>query len=602
VTTTNGGPWSDEYGWPYSGGGVPPTADSYAQPSWQAGVGNASNGVSTTKRSDPDVASEADFEMLGCEADVCEDAYGGTSYAAPTWAAIFAMVNQASVAAGNGTVGFVNPQLYAAGENATYQNVFHDVTGCGGIDSGEETGPDCNSSDEGTPVQGYNPVTGYDGVTGWGSPNVTNLVTELTVPTLVIAGCGAGCDRASSITFTINFPELSGTSTFTATPSGSMTATTIGTCTMASSTCSLTVLGSAIGVGTFTIQTYYADTRTTPTTNRYSATQIITIAADATNTAVTANPSTIPSTSSTSLTATVTDTTITNTVPAGTVNFSEGATALGSCTLSGGTCSITVSGSTLGVGTDTVTATYVPGSNLCGASSGTTTVTVTASGAITFSSVNHNMGSETIGSTSSAYGVEMTNTSSTTVTYTGITISTSASPNPFKMVTNCGTSLAAGKNCEIEFTYAPVSGDSGTETATWSLAGTPNGTTFSPSNGGTLTGTVASSGSVTLTTAGHNFGDQTVGTTSGTYGTVLTNSTNAAITLTKGSVTSPFNSITNCGTTLAAGASCNLDFTFSPTTTGLVQQVYSLSANGGAVPILVGGNPTTGITLTGTGD
>jgi hypothetical protein len=34
----------------------------------------------------------------------------------------------------------------------------------------------------------------------------------------------------------------------------------------------------------------------------------------------------------------------------------------------------------------------------------------------------------------------------------------------------------------------------------------------------------------------------------------------------------------------------------------LVQQVYSLAANGGATQITVGGNPVTGITLTGTGD
>jgi hypothetical protein len=113
---------------------------------------------------------------------------------------------------------------------------------------------------------------------------------------------------------------------------------------------------------------------------------------------------------------------------------------------------------------------------------------------------------------------------------------------------------------------------------------------------------VAASGNVTLTTAGHNFGDVTVGTTSGTYGTVLTNSTNNSVALTLGSVTSPFAIVTNCGANLAAGASCNLNFTFSPTADGLVQQVYSLAANGGAVPILVGGNPTTGITLTGTGD
>jgi hypothetical protein len=82
---------------------------------------------------------------------------------------------------------------------------------------------------------------------------------------------------------------------------------------------------------------------------------------------------------------------------------------------------------------------------------------------------------------------------------------------------------------------------------------------------------------------------------------VLTNSTTSSVTLTLGSVSSPFASITNCGATLAAGASCNLDFTATPTATGITQQVFSLAANGGAVPILTGGVPQTGITLTVTG-
>jgi hypothetical protein len=45
-----------------------------------------------------------------------------------------------------------------------------------------------------------------------------------------------------------------------------------------------------------------------------------------------------------------------------------------------------------------------------------------------------------------------------------------------------------------------------------------------------------------------------------------------------------------------------LNFTFHPTATGLVQQMYSISVNGGAIPLLVNGSPTTGVTLTGTGD
>jgi hypothetical protein len=90
------------------------------------------------------------------------------------------------------------------------------------------------------------------------------------------------------------------------------------------------------------------------------------------------------------------------------------------------------------------------------------------------------------------------------------------------------------------------------------------------------------------------------GVQSGTYGTELSNSTANSVTLTLGSVTAPFTALTNCGTTLAAGASCELEFyATGNTSTSTTTQVYSLAANGGAIPITVGGSPVTGITLTG---
>jgi hypothetical protein len=57
--------------------------------------------------------------------------------------------------------------------------------------------------------------------------------------------------------------------------------------------------------------------------------------------------------------------------------------------------------------------------------------------------------------------------------------------------------------------------------------------------------------------------------------------------------------LTNCGTTLAAGASCEIEFTFTPTTTSVVQVVVPLS--GSPTAITSGGValPSGGITLTG---
>jgi len=167
-----GGGWSSETGWSDSSGGVA-TGISYTIPTWQAPAANSSNGISTTKRSDPDISAEADFNQLSCSKGKCTDGWGGTSYAAPQWAGYFAMVNQARVAAGAATLGFANPSLYTIGLGSSYDSNFHDITAC-------ETGTNpCNDSDEGSPVVGFDTVVGFDDVTGWGSPNGSGLITSL---------------------------------------------------------------------------------------------------------------------------------------------------------------------------------------------------------------------------------------------------------------------------------------------------------------------------------------------------------------------------------------------------------------------------------------
>lgn len=84
----------------------------------------------------------------------------GTSAAAPQWAAIDALANQA-----DGNLGFLTPRLYQIYNNpAAYASAFHDIT----------VG---NNSFAG--VTGYNAGTGWDAVTGVGTPDVANLVAAL---------------------------------------------------------------------------------------------------------------------------------------------------------------------------------------------------------------------------------------------------------------------------------------------------------------------------------------------------------------------------------------------------------------------------------------
>jgi kumamolisin len=160
TTTKAAGPWSSETAWVDSGGGVSP--DKIAIPSWQklAGVINSSNKGSTTYRNGPDVSANATFTFYTCaDQTAClANEYGGTSFAAPMWAAFTALVNQQLKANGSAYVGFLDPTIYAQNITSKYATDFHDIT----------------SGKSGS----YSAVTGYDLVTGWGSPKA-GLITTL---------------------------------------------------------------------------------------------------------------------------------------------------------------------------------------------------------------------------------------------------------------------------------------------------------------------------------------------------------------------------------------------------------------------------------------
>ncbi len=85
---------------------------------------------------------------------------GGTSAAAPQWAAIDAIANNA-----DGQLGFLTPRLYQIYANKPeYGLAFHDIVAG-------------NNSFAGVP--GYNTAPGWDPVTGLGTPDVNNLVQAL---------------------------------------------------------------------------------------------------------------------------------------------------------------------------------------------------------------------------------------------------------------------------------------------------------------------------------------------------------------------------------------------------------------------------------------
>ena len=159
------GTYLDEAGWEDylstggTGGGLNP---SDPRPAWQQGVG-VDNADSNGARQLPDIAAAADPDTGYAVYYTVEGGgwsmIGGTSGAAPFWAAITALFGEVNTRAGVGRTGFLNPILYAIAANSEPNTVFHDVVRGG--DLLHRAGP------------------GWDYATGLGSPDVTALAAAI---------------------------------------------------------------------------------------------------------------------------------------------------------------------------------------------------------------------------------------------------------------------------------------------------------------------------------------------------------------------------------------------------------------------------------------
>lgn len=160
TTKSAGGPWASETVWVDGGGGISP--DGIKIPSWQKlkGVITKANKGSTKYRNGPDVSANSNWSFYVCadQTTCSENAYGGTSFAAPMWAGYLALVNQQAASKGDKPPGFINPAIYPLGLGKGYKTDFHDIT------SGSN---------------GFPATKGYDLASGWGSPNKSGLINAL---------------------------------------------------------------------------------------------------------------------------------------------------------------------------------------------------------------------------------------------------------------------------------------------------------------------------------------------------------------------------------------------------------------------------------------
>lgn len=161
------GTYFDEAGWeePLSGnGGGGGLSTHYEQPPWQQGAGVA-NSSSNGMRQVPDVAGPADpasgFLIIYTESGGgrVSGQVGGTSAAAPFWAASMALTRQLGASEGLATFGPIGPVLYQVAAGQPAGAVFHDIIRGGNLL--------------------YDAGSGWDYSTGLGTPRVAALARTI---------------------------------------------------------------------------------------------------------------------------------------------------------------------------------------------------------------------------------------------------------------------------------------------------------------------------------------------------------------------------------------------------------------------------------------
>ena len=232
---------------------------------------------------------------------------------------------------------------------------------------------------------------------------------------------------------------------------------------------------------------------------------------------------------------------------------------------------------------------------------------ITTSQEISLSQTSIFFDAQTVGTTSLPQFLYYSNQGNTTVTISSVTIT---GPNAADFVQNhaCDTAqVAPGGFCSIRIAFVP--GAAGTRTATLAVIdNAPGGA--SPGRQVSLSGIGITSAvpEVTLTPTSLTFATQAEGTTSAPQNINLSNTGTSSLTISGITVTgtnsSDFAQTHNCGGTLAAGFSCNIAVTFSPTGIGSRSAAVTItdSASGSPHSVMLTGTGKAGalpvVTLT----
>jgi hypothetical protein len=478
----------------------------YPKPSFQTGVPGIPN---DSARDLPDVSLFAGNGLWGsfyvfCESDATPDgtcgfttsdvedlAAGGTSFAAPAFAGIMAMVEQKTSAI-QGNVNYDLYKLAAAQfttgtscDSSTVTNgsacLFYDIASNSGFPGSNAEPclggtPSCNPTnpnDQFGVLPGWNSTPGYDTATGLGTLNAFNLVNawntasaNLAATTTTLSLESANIPYGSSAAGTITVADSNSSGSGSAIPdgdaslvnaSGSTPALGVGAFTL-NSAGSATVTVGTLPLGTYAVIAHYAGDATFAASNSTASSLVITQAA--TTASTTASRPALSTGQSVTLITIVEDNskglnptgmvTFTNTATGATLGTVPVLAAIDGNGNSIAAASLNVAGRSLSQGSNNIAATYSGDGNYTASTAAAVSVTYTGPFSLTSSN-----GSVTIASGSSAT--------------TGLTLTANGAPLSAAVSFSC-PAAPAGITCS--FSPATIAAGAASGQSTLTINGT----------------------------------------------------------------------------------------------------------------------------------
>jgi len=187
-------------------------------------------------------------------------------------------------------------------------------------------------------------------------------------------------------------------------------------------------------------------------------------------------------------------------------------------------------------------------------------------------------GSQTVGASSPAQTVTLSNTGNAGLSIAGLAV-TGTNAGDFAQTNTCANPVAAGGNCTISVTFTPTA--SGSRTASVSISDNASGSPQMVALSGTGSTPM---GAASLSPTTLSFGTQPVATTSAAQTLTLNNGGSVPLSISGLTITGTnagdFARIADtCGSSLAGGGNCTIGVTFTPSATGQRTATLTISDN-----------------------